>query len=98
MPTDPSITATSAISLGQTITAYSFFLPSLQEVRRSAPADSDMQADVRMGQFAAAGLSIGVGMMLTNLTGSWTPFWVAVFIAAIIASSYEVAMRSERLA
>lgn len=88
------VISASAIALGQTVVSYSFFLPPLMEVRRNT--DDETLADVRLGQAAGGGLSVGIGFMLTQLTGSWTPTYVALFIAAIIAVVYELAMRQGR--
>lgn len=94
---DPGVSAATAVSLGQTITVYALFLPSITEVRRASSEDPQIRGDVRMGQLAGATLSIGVGVVLTQMTGSSVPVMVAAFIAAIIAGIYEFAMRGERM-
>ena len=87
--------AVSSIAIGQTVTAYQFFLPRLSEVREAGPNDVNMCRNVYMGQVAAAAVSVGVGTLLSVLTGSKIPVFTSVFIALIIAGIYHYAMRSE---
>jgi hypothetical protein len=87
--------AVSAVVIGQTVTAYQFLLPSLSEVRRAHAGphgNRDIVSDVYMGQAAAGALSIGVGVMLSTLTGTRFPVYTAVFIAAIIGGMYHLAL------
>lgn len=93
--TDATTVAVAGIAVGQTITAYQFFLPSLSEVRRAIPGpygNRDVVADVYMGQVAAGAVSIGVGAMLASVTGSRMPVYISVFIAAIIGGMYHYAL------
>lgn len=87
--------AVSSIAIGQTVSAYQFFLPSLREVRQAGPEDTAMAADVYMGQFAAGAVSVGVGVMLSFLTGSKLPAFMSAFIAIIIAGIYYYAQRTQ---
>jgi hypothetical protein len=56
-----------------------------------------MRGDVRMGQIAAAALSLGVATILANLTGSTMPVIATAVVALIIAFLYETALRGDRL-
>lgn len=94
---DAGASAAVALSLGQTVTSYSIFLPPISEVRRATADDSLVRGDVRMGQFAAAAVSLTVAYVLTNLTGSFTPFVATAIVSAVIAGVYEMAMRGERI-
>lgn len=87
--------AVSSIAIGQTVSAYQFFLPPLREVRQAGPDDQTMCRDVYVGQVAAGAVSIGVGMMLSFLTGSKLPAFISLFIALIIAGIYHYTMRSQ---
>lgn len=97
MTVDAGASAAASIALGQTVGAYAFFLPPLREVRRAGAADSAMRGDVRMGQIAAAALSLGVATILANLTGSTMPVIATAVVALIIAFLYETALRGEGL-
>lgn len=88
--------AAATVSLGQTVIAYTYFLPRLSEVRRAQPDDELMRGDVRLGQIAAAALSGGIGITLSYMTQSPLPVYVAAFIAIIIAVVYQYAMSGER--
>lgn len=96
MPADPNAYAAATVSLGQTVVAYTYFLPRLSEVRRSEPGDELMRGDVRLGQIASAALSGGIGALLSWMTGSPTPMYVAAFVALIIGIVYQYAMMGER--
>lgn len=91
--TDSSGIAAATLSIGQTVTAYSFLLPRLQEVRRAS--DEDMRRDVMLGQFAAGALSLATGVLLSWMTSSPYPTYTALFIAAVIASAYQMALKQE---
>jgi hypothetical protein len=82
------------ISIGQTVTAYSFLLPRLQDVRRAGPTDPDIRNDVLLGQIAAGALSLATGLLLTWMSGSPYPAYTALFIAAVIGGAYQVALNS----
>lgn len=97
MAIDGSIMAAATVSLGQSVTAYSFFLPPLREVRRAGTGDASMRGDVRLGQLAAGGVTLAVGVMLSYLVGSPIPLATAVVTALVIAAVYEMALNGERV-
>lgn len=97
MPADGAVIGAATVSLGQSITAYSFFLPPLREVRRAAPNEPSMRGDVHMGQVAAGVVTVGVGIMLSYLVGSFIPLTVAATTAVMIAIVYETALSGERI-
>lgn len=77
----------------QGFSAFTQFLPRLSEVRRTDPG-SDIAADVRMGEIAAAGVTIGTGAILASLTKSNTPIIVAVIVTLGFILLYESVLRS----
>lgn len=85
----------SAVALGQTTFAYSYFLPPLREVRKAAVSDPDIRGDVLLGQIAAGALSLSVGVLLSWMTGSAYPVYTTLFIAVVIAVVYQYALRVE---
>lgn len=87
----------STIAIGQTVFAYSYFLPRLQEVRRADQNDSMMRGDVLLGQLAAGAVSVTVGMLLTWMTGSSLPVMTTLAIAVIIAVIYQYALTGTRV-
>lgn len=92
--TDASGIGAATLSLGQTVTAYSFFLPRLQDVRRAGPNDPDIRSDVLLGQASAGALSIATGVLLSWMSGSPYPMYTTIFIAAVIALAYQIALRT----
>lgn len=97
MAVDGAVMAAATISLGQSVSAYSFFLPPLREVRKSSPAEPGMRGDVRMGQMAAGVVSVSVGIMLSVLSSSRIPLIVAIIMALVVGMLYETALNGERL-
>lgn len=97
MAVDGGIMAAATVSLGQSVSAYSFFLPPLREVRQASVNNSTMRGDVRMGQFAAGVVSVGVGVMLSYLVGSAIPAVVSILTALMVGVIYETALGGERI-
>lgn len=93
MPESGNVQAAAAVSIGQVVTVYSIMLPPLTQVRRATADDPAMRGDVRMGQVGAAAVVIGIGFVLSNLTGSMVPTGIAIFMSAVISAVYESAMR-----
>lgn len=89
---DAGALGASTLSMGQTVVAYQFFLPRLNEVREADADDPTMRGNVILGQVAAGALSVTVGIMLAWLTGSAIPIYTALFIALVIAAIYHYAM------
>lgn len=94
---DAGAASAAAISLGQTVVAYQFFLPSLSDVRRAGREDAAMRGDVRLGQLAAGGVSLAVGVLLSGMAGSKLPLVVSGIIAGIIAVTYQIALSGQNL-
>ena len=95
MSAEPGALQASTISIGQTVVAYQFFLPTLREVRKADPSDSQMRGDVMLGQIAAGAVSLGVGVLLGWMTGSKLPLVVSGFIALVIAGLYHYALNGQ---
>jgi hypothetical protein len=90
---DPGALTASSIAIGQTVFAYSYFLPPLREVRRADPGDPDVRGDVILGQVAAMAVSLSIGGLVTWMTGSTIPVLTTIAVAIVIAIIYEYAMR-----
>lgn len=85
-----------SIALGQSVGAFQFFLPRLSDVRKSTMDDADMVGDVRMGELAAGAVCIGIGAMVSSLSGSPYPAMVSVGMALLLVCVYEAALRGDR--
>jgi hypothetical protein len=95
MPNGLEVTG-ATVAVGQTGFLYSWFLPSLREVRQATADDRSMRGDVLMGQIAAGSVSVTVGVLLSWMTGSSIPALTTLFVAALIGAIYSYAMNSTR--
>ena len=85
------------IAIGQSVGAFQFFLPRLSDVRKSTvDTDPDMAGDVRLGEVAAATLTLGIGIMVSSLSGSPYPAYVSVLMCLILICVYESALRGNK--
>lgn len=95
VPSDALGPATLAIT--QSVSSFQFFLPRLSEVRRADKEHNpDLVGDVRMGEVAAATLCLGIGAMVSSLSGSPYPAIVAVIMVVILVCVYETALRGDK--
>lgn len=83
-----------SLAMGQAVTSFSIFLPSFTAVRQGSRSDKDLCNDVRMGEFAAATIAIGVGVIASSLSGSPAPAFVAVIMSVVLIALYEKALYS----
>lgn len=86
--------STSILAMTQAIGTFTTFLPPLTEVRRKSMDSPSFVMDVRVGEIAAAGLTIGVGAMISSLTKTTTPTLVAAVTAAGMILLYEMTLRA----
>lgn len=84
----------SLLAMTQAIGAFTTFLPPLTDVRKGSLSDPDFAADVRVGEVAASALTIGVGAIVSSLTGSPTPTIVAGITALGLVVLYESTLRN----
>lgn len=84
------------IAMGQAVGAFQFFLPKLSDVRRATSDDADMVGDVRMGEVAATALTLGLGAMVSSLSGSPYPAMVSVAVVAVLVVLYESALKGDK--
>ncbi len=96
MPVDPSILGPSTLGLTTAVGAFNSFLPPLTEVRKTGLDDPSFVADVRTGEVAAVALTVGVGAIISSLTGSPVPTLVSVVAALGLVLMYETTLRADR--
>lgn len=96
MSVDPALIGAATLVLSQGSSNFLNFLPKLTEVRRaSIEHDPDIAKDVRVGEVAALALTVGMGAMVSSLTGSTVPIIVGLCTAGFIIAVYESTLRSE---
>lgn len=93
--TDVNAAAVGTLAMTQAVTAYTFFLPKITDVRKTSLGDNEMVADIRTGEIAAFVVSLGVGMVCSALSGSSLPAAISLLMAVIITALYESVLRKE---
>lgn len=97
MAVDPGVIGPATLSLTTALGLFQAFLPSFSEMAKTNPEDNpEMVQDVRMGELAAGVLTLGIGGMMSALTGSPVPSYVAIVAATILVVLYESALRKRR--
>lgn len=95
MPVDGGLIGPATLGMTQGVTLFQSFLPKFTDIRKADPANNpDFVKDVRMGELAASLLTIGLGAMMSGLTGSAVPSVVAVLASAGLILLYETALMS----
>jgi hypothetical protein len=97
MAVDPGAMTGGSIAIGQTAFFYSAFMPRLTDVRKASSMDGDMRGDVLLGQVAAGGASLLIGVLVTWVTGSQVPLIVTVLLALFIGAVYQFALNGNRV-
>ena len=95
MSVDPQASSAALLAMTQAIAAFHTFLPPLADVRKANVADPGVSGDVRVGEVAATALTLGVGAIVSGLTGSNAPMVVAVITAIGLVVLYESTLRSK---
>lgn len=95
MAVDPGIFGPASLGMTQAIAQFQTFLPSFTEIRKADPnEDAAMVQDVRMGELAAVLLTLGIGGMVSSLTGSPVPAVVSAVTCFGLVCLYESALRA----
>lgn len=91
---DPAGTSLAILAMTTGVGYFHVMLPPISEVRKNTLADSSFAADVHIGEFAAAGLTIGIGLVGSSLTKSPVPAVIALATAVGLVTMYEWVLRS----
>lgn len=91
---NPQALGSASLAVGQTVGSFSLFLPSFSSVRQAGPNDEGVRKDVRLGQIAAFTVSVGIGLILSQISGQPEPAMVSLAMALVIVSLYEKALRT----
>jgi hypothetical protein len=94
---DGNVVGPATLAMTQAVGSFQFFLPRLSDVRKADPVrDTGMIGDVRLGEVAATTLCLGVGAMVSSLTGSSVPIVVSMLTALMLVCLYEAALQGDR--
>lgn len=86
-----------AIALTQGYAQFQAFLPKLSDIRKADPVnDPEFAADVRIGEVAAFVGTMGVGVIVSSLSGDPTPTYVSLVVSVLLILLYESVLRSAR--
>ena len=96
MPVPPEIIGPATLAIGQSIGMFSTLLPKFTDIKNGSPNDPGFVDDVRMGEIAAAAITLGVGTIASGLTNSPVPIAVALIMASFLIAMYEAALRYQR--
>ena len=92
---DPSAIGPSITAMSTGIGAFGSMLPRLSDVRKTNPGDDPTTtADVRHGEVVAVVITVGVGVLMSALTKSNVPTYVALAVAIGLVLVYESTLRS----
>jgi len=86
----PEVMGPVTLTMAQAITAFNAFLPDFKDIRRADPHyDTEFAGDVRTAEASASLLCIGIGALLSGLTGSKWPVVVAILVSLFLVAMYE---------
>ncbi len=91
----PNTAVTSAVLLAATssVPVFAALLPDLATVRKSV-GNPDTVNDVRMGEAAATGIVISIGLIASSLTKSPVPAMITIVVSAGLVVMYESVLAS----
>lgn len=84
----------STLSITQGVGAFHAFLPPLTDISKADPNDEQFRNTVRIGEFAATALTVGISAMVSNLSGSYIPTVIAGILCLGLIAVYESALNS----
>ena len=87
--------AAATLAMTQAVSAFTFFLPKITDVRKTSREDLDAVADIRVGEAAAFTVTLGIGAICASLSQSAMPIFVTLIIASIIIALYEAVLRAD---
>lgn len=79
----------------QSLSLFQAFLPKFTDIKNGSPHDPGFSTDVRMGELAAATLTVGVGAVVSGMVGSPVPAGISLLMATFLIMLYESALRYE---
>jgi hypothetical protein len=95
MAVDPHVIGPATLSMTQALALFQNFLPKFSEIRLADPElNEGLVQDVRMGEFAAVMMTLGIGAMTSALTGSAVPSIVALVTSGGLVLLYEYALQA----
>lgn len=95
MPVPPELIGPATLAMTQSLSLFTTFLPKFTDIKNGSSHDPGFATDVRMGELAAATLTIGIGTVASGLTGSSVPIGISILMVVALVMLYESALRYE---
>lgn len=89
-----SVTGSTLLVVTASVTAFTTIMPKFGDVRR-ANTNGDTARDVRMGEAAALGMTVAIGITASSLTKSPVPAMVGIVSALALALMYESVLQAQ---
>jgi len=89
-----NVTGSTLLVVTASVTAFTTLMPRFGDVRR-ANTNSDTARDVRMGEAAALGMTVAIGITASSLTKSPVPAMVGVVSALALVLMYESVLQTK---
>jgi hypothetical protein len=97
MPVPPEAIGPATLAISSGISLFQGLLPPLTEIRKKDPGnDPEFAADVRMGEFGAVAILLGIGAITSTMVGTPAPLSVSMVVAALLVALYEWTLRGRR--
>lgn len=93
MPGKPIEFGVATLAVTQSVVAFTAFLPKFTDVGKSDK--ESVAGEVRLGETAAVVISLSIGGLLSWLTDSSVPFYVAGIMTFVLVALYETALRKD---
>lgn len=94
---DANAGAMAVLALTQGFAQFNGMLPKITDVRKiDVQMDASEVADVRTAELAAFAGTLGVGVIVSSLSGSPLPAYVSLITAVFLIALYESVLRADR--
>ncbi len=93
MSVDSGAASAAILAMTTGVGYFNVMLPPISEVRKATLADRSFSCDVRIGEMAASGLTMGIGLVASSLTGSPVPAVIALITSVGLVCMYENTLR-----
>jgi hypothetical protein len=95
-PANVSTTLAPALGATQAVATFLALVPSMADVRKASKDDVAFVADLRMGEFGASAITVGVGIIGLWLTRDPSFLIIAVFACLGLTLLYEWTLAGPR--
>lgn len=92
---NPEMLGPATLTLGQGLGMFQSFMPKFTDIAHHPyGSDPGFERDCRMAETAASLVTLGVGILVSQMTGSPVPATISVVVVVSLLALYEKALRS----